>query len=314
MLDRAATMNMIARICNTQLDMTLRAAILEGVAGVTPRTWSRLHGAKGLELAAQALLDLDLDPEWFAFSDTGTCTAILRGAHAGGRGGKLSPEAAEDILQAIIGGLTLSTPGGEPYAVGKTLAHSGRKPSLSEAQGMLARHAKGRVISEGRKDPGVSLTQDLEDGGAAERDLPSSTGNRSDKELFADLLAGPKGPHVARIIQDKMYQVYPKDSSKRAIFDKWLEDPTKSAVTIATELGKLFTNEKAESATYVSRILRDIWSLIGTIVHTDRQIKQILEMMGELEPLGYGHRAAAKRLAAWFARQDMAQRLAAARF
>ena len=160
----------------------------------------------------------------------------------------------------------------------------------------------------------MSLTQDLEDGGAAERELPSSSGSRSDKEIFSDVMASPKGPHIARIIQNKMYQVYPEGSSKRAIFDKWLEDPNKSAVTIATELGKLFANEKAESATYVSRILRDIWSLIGTIIHTDRQIRQILEMMGELEPLGYGHRAAAKQLATWLAHQEMAKRLMAARF
>lgn len=311
MLDRVAMMNMIARICSTQLDMTLRAAILEGVAGVTPLIWARLSGGKGLELAAKALPDLN--PEWFSFSDTGTCEAILRGAHSGGRGGKLTQEAANDILQEIVGGLTLRAPGGEPYDVGKKLAHGG-KPSLSEAQAMLARHARGRVISEGRKDPGVSLTQDLEDGGAAERDLPSSAGNRSDKEIFADLMASPKGPHIARIIQNKMYQVYPEGGSKRAIFDKWLEDPNKDAVSMAKELGKLFSNPKAESATYVSRILRDIWSLIGTIVRTDKQIQRILEMMGELEPLGYGHRAAAKRLSSWFAAQDMAQRLAAAGF
>lgn len=185
-MDRTATQMMIQRIASKQLqglDAFARIAVMEGIAGIQPWTWAKA-GLRGLALAQKALPNLD--EEWFSPGDTGVVNAMFAAA----KGTGVDRETALDLVQSILSGATLTTKGGEPYAVGKYLAKE-NDFALSRARSLLSLHARQRAQAEGRGPKNVSLTEDPEGGGGGSSMLDIPTVPPSfDDALAENLLSG----------------------------------------------------------------------------------------------------------------------------
>lgn len=269
----------------TALDQAIRVGILEGVAALIPvGTWTR-RGTAGIHLAQRALPDFPA--EWFD-RNTGTYRALYVTALRKLR----SKDEAEDLVQQVIGGLTLTTPGGELYSVGKYLAKQG-KDSLSMAKAMLLKHISHRTISENRGEGWESsMVREDEGGGVSEMDV-ASTPDRDDL-IDAILWAArsPEGIDVYQSVRKFLQRKWPSAPSKMTIFDKIIENPNISDVQVARDLGHGENDPvswiKDGAATMISRTRREIRDLMPEFGRQHPEIFKQIDMKEALSNLWFG--------------------------
>ena len=274
--------------CSSLLDQMIRASILEGVAGEEPTTWTRTTAA--LALARRALPDLD--PKWFD-RDTGMCAA----AWAAGNQIIRRREEVEDLLQAILGGLTLTSAGGELYAIGKALSMDGNI-SLPRAKGMLLDHVKKRSksqVSRSRRE--VSLLQEDDDGHSVEKDVPTAPEMETVVDEVLEYLSDPGGFGLYKRIRDDLAATMFRNSPSRVvILDEIIHNPKRSDVQIARDMGH---GEKDPepwiqlgAATRISLTRRDLRKHIPEFLKNNPDLLQglvrDLHLKQELANLGFG--------------------------
>lgn len=312
--------HLIRAVADAAMDKLTRVAILEGALGVAP--WSLARGGTfALAAALEKIEGLipDIDPLWLSDRDVGVYGSIIRGARDGGG----SAQAAQDIAQDTISGLSRSqgVTGGQLYEVGQKLSATILAGGgLGAAKAMLSRHGKHRALQHGRGPKSVSLTRDDEDGGQVQLDIPTA-GSAEELELLADLLEDEQTGNVVRdVLRKEFHREFQDAPAKMAIFDKWLADPTASATTIAREVGNLAVYEskgvpvsirfdsEAEmkawvkahpgsiiSATQTSKVLREIWDLARGFFKRHPELFRNVHLQQELSQLGYGNRSASER-------------------
>lgn len=236
------TARIAASIADRWFDQHVRTAILEGVAGVTPRTWTRdtTHGLR----KALAHLRIPEDSPW-ASRDSGLYGSFVRAAKSTlGRSGLL--DAAEDLVQRVISGETLAgTPGGELYAVGRLVAGEieTSKGGLDGARALIIRHVKQRALNEirganrERANFGTGVQEGLEGPGGQRDQYPGSTMYSGDAEDVAldELLSGPGADRAKAWLMD-LWSRELRDSDL-SVVRTWLADPSKNFTQLGRELG-----------------------------------------------------------------------------
>lgn len=289
--------HLVTAMSNKWMDTTIRLLILEGFLGVQPGLLSRGAGGStgGLSRTLEKIQersDAQVDPMWFALTDTGLYMQMIRAARAGG----MSQDSAEETVNWIIGGGSYASGPGFLWRVGKQYRDQiagGAPPAL--VLPALRKHTKDRSISTLRKkdEHHLSLTQETDEGGDIQRDVPADQGHFM--EILADYLSGPGGGAIVKAMKDYFQTVWGKAPGKMAIFDKWIEDPTRKATEIAVMLDKgtaLYRDETKVDATYVSRVIRDIQKKMLDFARANAGAFKDMEMHEELSSLGYGTRFA----------------------
>jgi hypothetical protein len=230
-------MNRRNRKSDLLLDLFARVAILEGVAGVAPGTWTgrgdAYSVARGVQAARTALPGA---PEaWFVTGATPVLDAL--------RAGAARTDDAEDVVMAVLDGSSRSADvvGGALYDAGKRIA--GPTPALCDATNYLGWHASCRGSEAARRTRRIDL-----DAKVPEREWQAKdAGDRLD-EVAAS-------PASRAWILSVLEQVWAKAPTKLNVARMWLDDPSRTAVSIALELGYGLS---AGGSPYVSAIIRDI--------------------------------------------------------
>lgn len=270
---------------DSQMDQTIRTCILEGVAGVPVGTWTK-RGPQGIFLAQRALPEVSA--EWFDRNKgfySGAFAIALRKLH--------NKNEAADLVQSVIGGMTIKAQGGELYLIGKSLAESG-KIDIGKAKAYLLNHVNQRSVSENRderqRNRETSLVREDEDGGVVDMDIPAGKAEVLDKILE---MASSKGNLRVYQLLRKFFAVKWAGAPNRlAIFDKIMEDPGLSDVGVARALGH-GENDPVPwimlgAATMVSRIRREIRDLMPQAVRDNPGILHDIDLQESLADLGYG--------------------------
>lgn len=287
--------HLITRVANAhrnmQMDQLVRVAILEGIAGVPVGGWKRLEPpARGLLAAERALPNLE--SLWFESHDMGLYKVIFLTVLSVVQ----NRDSAEELTQDIVGGLSRSenTKGGQLYNVGEKIRDD--DPSVSHAKGLLRRHASQRAVSlfrKVRKDPESLTVNDPNKDGPQVRDVPTNI----DADAAADnaLILLAENPAVFKYVHDTLARMWANAPSKVAILDKVIENPNMSAVGIARALGHGENDEESwiqlGAAAYVSRIVREIRTIVPSIILRNPTFRKKIDLDQELAPLGYGNSA-----------------------
>lgn len=272
---------------DNQMDQTIRTAILEGFAGVPVGTWTR-KGTAGIYIAQRALPDVS--PEWFDRNKgfyAGAFVVALRKLQ--------NKNEAADLVQTVMGGLTISSKGGELYLIGKRLAESG-KADLGKAKAYLFTHLTQRTISENRderhRNRESPLTHVDESGETVDMDIPAGRNDVVDVILNLATSQGKGSLQIYQILRKFFAKEWASAPNRLAIFDKIMEDPGLSDVGVARALGH---GEKDPvpwimlgAATMVSRIRRDIRDLMPQAVRESPEITKIVDLQEALADMGYG--------------------------
>lgn len=265
-------------------DQAIRVGILEGIAGVHPGTWGS-KGTVGIHLAQRALPDFPV--EWFD-RNTGTYRALYVVALR-----KLKKkDYAEDLVQQVIGGMTLTTPGGELYSVGKVLAKEGSR-DLGHAKAMLLRHIGQRSMSENRGEGWESsMVREDEDGGVSEMDVASTPDREDLIDAILWTVSSPEGINVYQSVRKFLQRKWPSAPSKMVIFDKIIENPNASDVQVARDLGHGENDPEPwiarGAATRISLIRREIRDLMPEFGRQHPEIFKQIDMKEALSNLGFG--------------------------
>ena len=230
-------------------EVLCRLSVLEGYAGVVPGMWSRKPAPHGWALAQRALGDEV--PGWFANAKTIVYDAVCKGVASVPGANR---ETREDVVQEILGGLTLSTPGGELYAVGKLLSDSD-KSGMNTAAHHLYRHARQRALSAVR--PRLDVTPDPP---------PAPT----DYMESLDYAVWTCGPQVWDAARKYLKVAWARCPSKMVIFEQIMKDVSKSDVQVARDLGH-GENDPVSwvnfgMAAYVSKTRREIRDVMPAVV------------------------------------------------
>jgi len=236
------TVRIAAAIADVWFDRFVRTAILEGVAGVPPHTWTRKQN--GLQ---SALAGTGAGGRWATPRDSGMYRTFVRAANATlGRSNMY--DAAEDLIQRVISGDTLpNQPGGELYSVGRQLSEQigrdGRDDGFHVALGYVLKHIKQRALNEirgmtrerARTGPGVQEGIESDDGRIDQ--YPSETSYSADAAdvAFVEFLQGPHADKARRWLVD-LWTRELRDSDL-SVVKAWLNDPDKNYTQLGRELG-----------------------------------------------------------------------------
>lgn len=282
-----------AGMADRLFDEYMRTALLEGAAGVPPRTWTR-DTVGGLKKAL-AYLNIPASSPWAA-RDSGTYRMLVRSATAAlGRSGMF--DAAEDLVQSVISGDSLSgTPGGELYAVGRTIADQvERGEGLDNARRLVLRHLKQRSLNvlRGKTRAERSLGNTVQDQ-VVEDDmmtqLPGVTfySGHAEDIAFDDFLSGIDADRARMWLEDLWSRTL-RPSDWRVV-QAWMDDPSKNQTQLARDLG-------LASGSFIGKAIaraRDI--AIEEARKNPPPFMQELQMREELAPLGISVRRASTRV------------------
>lgn len=284
------TARIAASIADQWLDKTLRVSILEGAAGVRPHTWSRdsMHGLD----KALAHFNIPQTSPWAA-RDSGMYGALVRSAKSFlGRSGLI--DSAEDLVQSVIAGETLPSPGGEPYAVGQQVASdiegSGGLEGVDRARALLLKHLRQRASNvdrgsrreRARTGPGV---QEGVEGVEGQRgQYPGSSEYSVDPEDIAvdEFLSGPGADRAKAWLMD-LWSRELRDSDLNVI-RAWLADPSKNFTQLGRELGI--------SGSFIGKAVVRAREVAQRAIAADPpDFVRTMQMREELAPLSVGVRS-----------------------
>lgn len=227
-------------------EVLARVSVLEGVAGVKPGTWSRRPD--GLRLAVAALSP---SARW-AGDDRDVLVAALRDAVS-----VLSREDGEDVVQDVLGGVSLNQSYGELYAVGVAIAKRG-EVDLKLARQYLWRHARHRAVSLERREVGIRV--DVEE--ALQVEAPVA------REATVDGLICKLEPALYAAVGERLRTRFraARQLSLLPILDAVLADKDKSAVQVARDLGHPEWVDGTGAATRVSMVRREVRAELARVV------------------------------------------------
>jgi len=282
-----------AGMADRLFDEYVRTALLEGAAGVPPRTWSR-DSVGGLKKAL-AYLNIPATSPWAA-RDSGTYRMLVRAATSMlGRSGMF--DAAEDLVQAVISGDSLSgTPGGELYRVGMTIADQvERGGGLDSARRLVLRHLKQRSLNalrgRSREDRNRGTTvqdQVVEDDMMTQLPGVSFYSGHAEDIAFDDFMSGIDADRARMWLEDLWSQKL-RPSDWRVV-QAWMDNPSKSLQELARELG-------LTSGSFIGKAIaraRDIAT--DAAKKNPPPFMQELHLREDLAPLGISVRRAGTRI------------------
>jgi hypothetical protein len=288
---------------NRLMDQMLRAGLLEGIAHVPVGKWKMLSRGQGL-LKAQAFFaekGVALEPAWFDLADQGLYKSVLLKAKQITH----SDEDADELAQDIAAGFTRSesVEGGQLYDVGRAVRSSGDL-SLSHARGLMLKHTRQRAISLVQRRREESLTEDpAEEGGGGQKDVPTNVDRSQTVDDIISFLSSPRGGNLYKRIYDELAKIWPKRLGALAIFEQIVKNPDITDVDIAHILKPGIPDNTPGSwvqlgaATYVSKVRREIRTLIPEIIQNMPGLLRDVELQKELSGLGYGQGARFARFA-----------------
>lgn len=284
-MNRTLLASLTIKVAEKSMDMLIRAAILEGAAGVHRYSWlGPSANMSGVNNAFDKALETmpGLNPLWVSRQETGFHLGLVKVLRA-----KLGrdPEMIDELVNDIVSGLSLP-PNGELYAVGKYLSdeiQNGADPR--GAASLLMKHGSQRAISALRKKREESLTTDTEEGGSRERDIPVTV---DDDKLLDIVLADPR---VQQAFMNAVQSRFKGTERGLEIVNYWLEHPNEKNVEISKALG---IPVSYGAATLVGRVINKAREAFMNEVQTNPKLQGLIEMIMERENLGYGIRAAKK--------------------
>lgn len=277
----------VASISDVWFDRYVRTAILEGVAGVRPHTWTRTQS--GFDTAVETT---GVSGHWLA-RNSGMYGSFVRAANSIlSRSGLF--DSAEDLIQRVISGDTLpGQPGGELYAVGRQLSEviPGNDKGFDAARGLVLRHIKQRALNEirgmtrERARTGPVVQEGLRSDEGVVEQYPETTmlsGDASDI-AFVEFLSGPQADEARRWLMD-LWSRELRDSDL-AVVRAWLNDPDKNYTQLGRELGI--------SGSFIGKAIvraRDV--AIKAIQKDPPEFVRKLRMREDVAPLGVSVRRA----------------------
>lgn len=278
-------------IADVWLDRFVRTAILEGVAGVPPHTWTRSRTG-GL---SDALAHTGATGRWADAHDSGMYRTFVRAAKATlGRSDMY--DAAEELIQRVISGDTLQGhPGGELYAVGRQLSErigpAGTDDGFRIATNYVLKHIKQRALNEirgvtrerARTGPKVQEGVDSDDGRVDQ--YPGTTSYSSDaaETAFGEFLQGPQADKARRWLMD-LWTRELRDSDL-AVVKAWMNDPGKNYTQLGREMGI--------TGSFIGKAITRAREVAIKAIQTDPpDFVRELRMREDVAPLGYAVRRA----------------------
>jgi hypothetical protein len=278
-----AVTRMASSLTDRLFDQTVRAIILEGAAGKPYGAWSRSRA--NLQGAAAHFNFAGNNP-WLV-QDAGVYKAMIRAAMQVAK----RMEVAEDIVQRVISGETLSSVrGGELYAVGKQIAgelETDPDAALQTAKSFIVRHTtqkalnilRGEKREQARYGPTVQEGE-VSDEGIAQQ-VPSTTMWSGDAgDAFMALLSGPHGS-AARTWLTGVWKTKLSDS-EASIMQAWLAHPGMNNRQLAQEIG-------LTDGSYIGKTVKKAIAVAADeMKRRPPSFIQGLELATELEALGYG--------------------------
>lgn len=286
-MNRTLLASLTIKVAEKSMDMLIRAAILEGAAGVRRYSWlGPSANMAGVNNAFEKALETmpGLNPLWVSRQETGFHLGLVKVLRE-----KLSrdPEMVDELVNDIVSGFSLP-PNGELYTIGKYLAddiQNGADPRI--AASLLKKHGIQRATSALRKKREESLTmEDDEGGGVRERDIPVTV---DDDKLMDIVLADPQ---VQRFFMDTVKSRFQGTERGLEIVNYWLEHPNEKNVEISRALG---IPVSYGAATLVGRVINKARDAFMHEVKTNPKLQGLIEMIMERENLGYGIKAAKKK-------------------
>ena len=264
----------LIKVADRQMDMLIRASILEAAAGLPKGTWSR-NPMRGLAEAAGSYPALN--DEWLTTADLGFYEAMIAKANQKVH----NIEVAREIAQDIVGGFSLKSETAMQH-IGRNYADDilniGKKTDKYKAE--LSRHAAQRAMDHIRRKQNIapSLTNP-DDGG--EMDIPAALSDRVD--ALDSLLSGEAGRQVTEWLE-RVWKAKGRPADQAIAF-KWLEavrrNPNVKNRDIAREIGV--------SEQMVSAALSRMKAIAINAMKSDERFIDMLERYTDLEQLGYGN-------------------------
>ena len=244
-LHTAFIRRIVAAIADNYFDDSARIMVLEGVADVKPGAWSR--GSIPNFGAAMKALGLSRTDPWI----TGRGSTLYSSMRGTALNVLKDKERAEELTQAIFGGLTLNRPGGELYAVGVFIrpefqagvAAKKEGAALSAAGQLLSHHTRQKAINKIREfsleqqrfPTGMVEGLETEEGGI--QTAPSAGINSPDAEdAFLQILQGPAKKHVHEWLLDIWSKYMPKGKSMEVLKTR-LDNPEMTVRDLAEVVG-----------------------------------------------------------------------------
>ena len=235
-----------ASTVDRHLDVFVRTALLEGIAGVRPHQWSS-RGRSGLDAAGR---HLGIDPEspWLSTTDSGMYASFVRAARSIlGRSDMF--DAADDLVSRVISGETMaSRPGGVLYNVGQYLAEGSRWTSLpgdgfTSARNIVLRHLNQRALNDirgktrerTRLGPTVQEGLETDDGRITQLPATSAYSPYAEDLVLGRFLDGPWADQAREWLMD-LWSRELRDSDMNVV-RAWMADPGKNFTQLGRELG-----------------------------------------------------------------------------
>ncbi len=164
MLKSATLRRLAADVMAKAYDEILRAQVLEGIAGVTPGSWSQRNPPKLREAAAT--LGLSMSSPWIKSDGSYALYKAVKNSLK--RKFKGDDDKVEEMLNWIVGGATRKQ--GAGYMTGRytvkdftrELAEGNPAPGMTNAVRILTDHAAHKAVNENRNDKAQRRT--FEDG------------------------------------------------------------------------------------------------------------------------------------------------------
>lgn len=293
-LAAAVIARIAASIADRWFDQHVRTAILEGVAGITPHTWTR-DTANGLKKALNHL-HIPADSPWAA-RDSGMYAAFVRTATTTLSKSDLY-DAAEDLIQSVISGASLpGTAGGELYAVGRQVADLvGQGGGFENARALVLRHIKQRALvvirgrdrARARTGPTIQEGRETDDGRIEQLPDVSAYSGYAKDLAFMDFLSGPDADEARYWLRDLWAKSLRPSDWK--VVQAWLDNPSKNQTQLANELG-------LSSGSFIGKAIaraRDV--AIEAVKKNPPDFVRKLRMKEVLAPLGISVRKASSDL------------------
>jgi hypothetical protein len=280
------TTRIAASIADQWFDKVLRTSILEGAAGVHPGTWTR-DSMRGFD---KALDHFNLRNSPWAARDSGLYSALIRASRATlGRSGLY--DSADDLVQSIIAGETLPSPGGEPAAVGQHLRDEIQIGSgLERARALLLKHLKQRALNmirgsdreRARIGPGIQEGIEGPEGQVGQYPGSSLYSVDPDDIAVEEFLSGPDADRAKAWLMD-LWSRELRDSDFNVI-NAWLANPNKNFTQLGRELGI--------SGSFIGKaVVRAREIAQRAIVNDPPDFVRTMQMREELAPLSIGVRS-----------------------
>lgn len=283
------------RVASAFNDQLLRLLILEGMAGVPPKTWAMTAGPAGATGAisvglqeAQANLP-DLPPEWFSRKDQGLYSRAMRSIR------KLPDDMAMEVMSAFMTGLSVITgqvsKTSEPHKIGQMMKSEGNY-ALDRASGLVARnliHRAGdlarKIRTEKPRQQGLTYDdgEDREFDGGHDDQVSSSP-----LAMLYKLLTNPgtQATTYAAIRNFLVKNQWRNAPSKIRVFDVMVANPNWDARRIARELDI--------EDSYVSRVKRELQKTMPEVIE-DLKKSPLFDWQSDresLSELGFGQQRA----------------------